>query len=1361
MQLKFSNYLQFVSEKPAAKVEVESNKKDEIETSKKAVKKHKKKVADGDDIDEITRKLLDMEVSKTELEKAENYDFTSGKKEKPRKAEMHQLTPITIVRKQIKPTKMIVVEPEQPQNIQLRKTKITPRLQQESKLPTVLLKSRIVKIEYPPTAQKLKITDINAKRAQGDLNRFEEEEEDEKKPKKHKKFKVPKDKKADLEEIELFEEEETPELEDIEEQKTKYERKQKEAPEPESIESKTLKLGKGKVPLVETPEEIVKLKKVAEKSPPEMSVEETIKPKKKEEEIVDVKPKKKSGKQKLEPLEPFEPSEPEPIDKEVYEKSPYEKPKEEKPAEEKFYKRKPKPKSEPEEPEINIVLGKPKPKEELEEPEVKFRIPDSIKPEEVKEPITLKPWTKPDDVKEVEQSPQYDLTIKFEEKPKDDEDFEVAIDETPENEKPKQKRKVKKPKKTSPADDELERLLNLEIEKTELESYEKVDLELPKKLKPEISEEETIKAPVPKDGTPEPKEDKQKEKPVEKVAELKEEVKKKPPRPKKVIEEKPKEESLETILQRKLMRRDFTKESMEEVSQEPQHAKTTDAQSSYESELESIRRKLSKVDSNADSAEETSEASSKPEKKKVRKIKKKNTADMDVELERLLNLEIERTELEQYEKIDIDAAKKDKEEVEQVAVPFKRAEKTIPDEKPEQELVLKFTKKERSETPEIKEISFRKPTQFEISEPENASVTLRKISKPESEPEETTEALFSLKQTPDTIITEDVETVQTVLKKKKKPKVTEEAEAEISVKTQKKPEPEEVKAEITVTKEVEAPTKDIVEDAPQEAVFGIKKPKPGFKVSEETEVNETIKKKKKPKIAEEVEAEADVTIGLIKKPKPIVSEDVEVVETIKKKKKPQVTDTAETEISIKKARNPKSENVDAEATIQQTFEIEDNEPIEILEIEEDAPEEAVFGIKKHKQKSSFVEEAEVVETIKKIKKPKIVEEPEDAAAEATFGLKKKPEPVSIEEVEISETIKKKKKPKVTEEAEAEMSLKKHKKPSIQSEAAEVTVSKTVEVPDEIEEIEEAPEEVVFGLRQPKTRPIISEEDEVVETIKKKKKPRTTEEADTEFAIKRPKKPKFQSADAEAEATITKMIEGEEEEPEIEEIEEPTEDVFFRRRPKTKALQYEEHEDAFTIKKLKKPRKLSRPDFPEITEPENVTFRPKRTTHKEDVDQEFKIKLDSYAEEEISMSGKVKLKKPKPVYSEDAGEHRIRIIQEIEDDEGPIIEEIIDDDSEPEDTMYDVDEPDEFSDKETLPEDLPEHVLLKLKRKKQKLPYKIQDFEEESVSLGLPRKKHRKKISSYDEDSLKLKLKRRSAPKYIEGKIFVKFILPII
>lgn len=168
----------------------------------------------------------------------------------------------------------------------------------------------------------------------------------------------------------------------------------------------------------------------------------------------------------------------------------------------------------------------------------------------------------------------------------------------------------------------------------------------------------------------------------------------------------------------------------------------------------------------------------------------------------------------------------------------------------------------------------------------------------------------------------------------------------------------------------------------------------------------------------------------------------------------------------------------------------------------------------------------------------------------------------------------------------------------------------------------------------------------------------------------------------------------------------------------------------------------------------MTFRPRSTKTKEDVDQEFKIQLDSYAEEEISMSGKVKLKKTKPLtYSEDGDEVNIKVIEKYDDKEGPIVEIIDDDVSAAEDTMYDIDEPEEFSDIE----ELPEHVEFKLKPKKAKPTYVVEDLEEE-FAVGFT---HRKKpdAMSYGEDSFTLRTPSRRLPSsYLEGlKYYVQFI----
>jgi hypothetical protein len=1135
---------------------------------KKKVKKPKE-----DDVDEITRKLLDMDVTKTELEKFDASEFEIIKpKEEPKEAttsEPQKLVPIKIERKLVEPTKAIVSEPEQPLNIVLRKAKVTPKkVVEETKLPTVLLKSRIVRVEFPPEIQNFEIVELNTKRGKGEMIRVEEEETEVKKPKKVKKFKAPKDEKPELEEVEIFKDEQKPkETDETDNNTTKYERKPKELPQPEVAEEKTLKLGKGKIPVEELPEENVKLKKIPEKTQPEEIEDIQLKPKPKEEEQPEVKPKKKKEKQVIEPLKPFEPSESEPIELEKYEKVPEEIELEEKPENKEKYKRKPKKEDKPEDPQINIVPGIPKPTEFPEELEVNFRIPQKLKEESKVEPIKLKPFDKPKDEEIAENKPSYEVDIKFDEKPTDDQDFVLAIKDSPDTEKPK--KKTRKPKKISEADAELERLLNLEIEKTELEKYEKIDLDMPKKQKADLMEITPIEEkPEIEEIEEVPKKEEAQEEVLEKLAD-EPRPKLKLPKTKKERHEKPEEkveDTLETILQRKLKRREFTKEVMEEKTQEPQFAKLTDAQSAYEAELENIRRRLSKVSDSAES--EISERDGpKPERKKVKKIKKKNTADMDAELERLLNLEIERTELEVYEKTELELSKRDKPELQEIVMTYQRPEKPVVQNVQDEDFLLKIKRKERSETPDVEEFNLRKPKQFELTEPEEATIKLKPIpAKPDDESEE--------------------------------------------------------------------------------AVFEIKKP--------------TI----------------------------VQQEDVEVVETVKRKKKPKQIEEEEAELSIKKP----------------------------AEVEEDEPEET----------GNF-----------------------------TFGVKKNKPKFETEDVEVVETIKKKKKPKVSEEAATEFSIKKPKKPKVEEDAAEFTIKKTIEQPEEIRE------EVTFGLKK-KIEPIFTEDVKVVETIRKKKpKVSSTEEAEGEIVIKKPRKPKVQSE--EAEVTMTKTIEGPEPEPIIEEeiiIEEGPEDLLeefvFKRKPKPKrAPQYEEHEEEVTIKKLKPPRKPSRPDIAEYNEPENVTFRPKRTTTKEDVEQEFKISLDSYQEEEISMSGKIKLKKPKPVYNEDAGEHRMRIIQHIDDD-GPVIEEIIDEESEPEDTMYDVDEPDEFSEKETIPKDLPEDIVVKLKRKKEKPSYKVHDYEEESFSIGFPRKKSRQKISSYDEDSLQLRLKRRSkSRKYIEGMLAMK------
>lgn len=1069
---------------------------------KKTIKKTKKKTKKVvDENDEILRKLLEFEVPKTELEKYEKVDFETKKKLEEDEATPIKLTPMKIERKQIKPTKLIVSEPVQiPQQIQLKKTKVAQKKHiEESKLPTVLLKSRIMRIDYPPETQFSEFIELDVHMYKGVLSRNSEEVEEVQKKKKVKKFKPSKKENVELEKLDLEESEEESIAEPVEEpEKQKYERQPKKIAVEEEPETKVLKLGKGKLPKEESTTEDIKLKKTPKKIEEPEEVELKVKTKKEIETPEKIQDKPKRTLEGISPPLPIDIPDSEPVELERIEHINVEKPEVEKIKPKTKHERTKKIPVEPESPSINIVLGKPKEPEEVLEVDVKFRIPESKKPEEGIEQIKLKPFVKPETKEEEPKiEPVYELAIKFDDRPASD-DEEISIKSV--DKKPKKKTKKPKPKSFDADDEALQRLLNLEVGRTELEKYEKVDVEFPKKEKPEmevqlpmIPEKAVISESVPVTKVKEPIE----EKPVEKVIKL--EKPKRKESLKKIPENEPLEdESLENILKKKLKSREalVKEEIIVGISDlnKPQFPKHIEAAKSFEAELEQLKRRLSKPIS-VEGDSETSEPKSEPRKKTLKK--KKRTSDLDQDaIQRLLDMEVEKTELEQYEKGDLDLNKREKVQVTYEPVPFQRAVR------------------QSSEEEEVSEKVFK----------------IRKVSRPIEEPEE---------------------------------------------------------ASISFRKPI---IKD--EPVPESATFALKKTQ-------------------------------------------FVTEDVEVEQTIKKQRKPK-HDEAEIEFSIKKTKKTKkTEEFSADATITMAQEIEE---IEELDEEEPAPESA------------------------------------------TFALKKKPKKMVTEDIEVEQTIKKQRKPK-------------------------------------------------------------------------------HDEAETEFSIKKTKKPrKIEEFSADATITMAQEIEEIEEEPEEEDI---AEEVVFRRKSKPKIIpKLEEHTDEFTIKKLKPPRRPSRE--PEMQEVENVTFRPKRTTTKEDVEQEFKIKLDSYAEEEISMSGKVKLRKPKPVYSEEADEHNIRIIQEIDDEEGPIIEEIIDDDdSEHEDTMYDVDEPDEFSENETIPEDLPEHVLFKLKRKKHKVPYQIQDYEEESVSLGLPKKKRQPKTTSYEEDSLQLRLKKKHTPKYYEGKIETNISLNLI
>lgn len=407
----------------------------------------------------------------------------------------------------------------------------------------------------------------------------------------------------------------------------------------------------------------------------------------------------------------------------------------------------------------------------------------------------------------------------------------------------------------------------------------------------------------------------------------------------------------------------------------------------------------------------------------------------------------------------------------------------------------------------------------------------------------------------------------------------------------------------------------------------------------------------------------------------------------------------------------------------------------------------------------FDYETEVKDEVKKTKikkkkkstddkeKPEKEKEEQPSPDETDRTLKLgKPKP-SDDEPEADIKLRYKQKPKEDETAE-EVVLKPFKKGKPESDDAEHT-EQTIALKLKLQDDEQPVEEQGVKLKLKKKKPKPTEEaaDEV--TIQKQPEEQPESEDEADFHIRKPaKKPEGQE-EFEAEAVFRAPKE---------EKDEAAADFTIKKKKQPTPV-VEEHNDEYTIKKLKK-RRPSQVNIPEYSDVEHVTFRPKSTRTKEDVEQEFNIKLDQYAEEEISMSGKVKLKKTKPkTYSEASDETSIKIIEDYEDNSGPIIEEILDDDSVGEDTMNDIDEPDLLDDEI---EELPHHVEFKLKTRKPKA-YIVEDLDEE-YAVGYT---HRKKQDgvSFGEDSFTLKTPSRKLPSsYLEGMqllfIFLDFFFKI-
>lgn len=579
---------------------------------------------------------------------------------------------------------------------------------------------------------------------------------------------------------------------------------------------------------------------------------------------------------------------------------------------------------------------------------------------------------------------------------------------------------------------------------------------------------------------------------------------------------------------------------------------------------------------------------------------------------------------------------------------------------------------------------------------------------------------------------------------------------EVGVKEEKIVEVDDVIEEKTVTRKKKPKPQP---EQPEEE-FTVKFREPDVVIPvEETPEAEIVLKKEVPKPQEEEEAQLEIQVKEIVQPEEVPEEQV----TLKKKKpksKPKVVEEVPEEFTIKekKPESKQPEEVEAEISIPKQKPVIQEEAADELSIKvvDEIPEEKEIVIEE--------EEEEPSEFIVKKKKP--VQPAEEYEVEVKLPAEKKTEELPAENV----TIKKKKTKKAPEEEEAqllEVQIKLGKEKPVEQPEEQLTLKKkkpkkaqkdeeaSLELQQEV--VEERPVEVleeeiideaIIKRPRPKPKPIQPTYEDLPEeefsfSVSRPKVHKITQGVEGEGSITKKRPIKLTTDEASAELSI-KKLEDYEETSDVEEF-------VIQQKPKRRPSQYiEEEEQKYTVKKLRRPKK-GRTDIPEYTDVENVTFRAKSTKNVEDVDQEFSIALDSYAEEEISMSSKVRLKKERAkTYNEETGEAHIKIVQEYDDDGVPIIEEIYD--SEPENTMDDIDEPEEFDEAEELPHD---EVQFKLKPKKPKKAYTVHDEDEEEFRIGVARK--REDSVTYDEESHTIRKKKRKPKKtYDEGKHLLFF-----
>ncbi|KAG8223454.1 hypothetical protein J437_LFUL001947 [Ladona fulva] len=746
---------------------------------------------------------------------------------------------------------------------------------------------------------------------------------------------------------------------------------------------------------------------------------------------------------------------------------------------------------------------------------------------------------------------------------------------------------------------------------------------------------------------------------------------------------------------------------------------------------------------------------------------------------------------------------------------IKKKRKDMPEEVPKvleekapEELKQEEPKSEEPKPEEPKMLLEKAPVE---EKPEEVAVKKPKEKKPKVE--EVVEEVTLKKDEPEKPKEEEAPEVITLKKKIKKPLKVDELEELVTVKAEKKVE-EEVSEEIVIKK--------VPEKVPEEEadVITIKRIKPIKPAEEEVEESITLLPKKPDNdVSEEVTFKK-------KKPVPVTVEEVAAEVTIKKVKEVHFKEEAEIieEVSIRKEEPKSEEEVPEKVTIKKKKPKKQEEPVVAEEVivkakkpEAIPTEEVTLKLDKPKEPAKEEEADEV--TIKKIikmepkeevteevtlkkKKPKPVEE----VSEEVTVKKKKPKKPKEEESSMEITIKKPKKitEKVTEDVAEEVTLKKKKAPKKKpvEEAAEVTIKKVV--------VEEKPEEVTEEISITRNLPDKPKEEEVIEEVVVKQQPKAPEDISEEIIIKKKKPVKPKVEEVEEEVTVKKLVLEKKPEQEVEEVTlkkakkpkkpQETEDVseeitLKRKEPKEKKV--EDVAEEITIRKVKKVPK--KPVVEEITEEftlkkeapkkkeedvveeiQTVTFKPKIPKPKQEIEQEFNIKSNTWEEEEVNLSKTLRLKKKKPLtFEEEAGEETIRIMEEYEEEPEPeIIEEevvevefrkkpkklkkpeyIVQEEEETEAVVKrrdsreieDVDAEGYFTRRVSHTEGLDSiEETFQIRRPKkpdeETRQYEVEDIEEEfSIDLGRRMSREIPDGSDYGEDSLQLKLKSKRKP----------------